>query len=313
MLQTLAVTGPIYLIIALGYVAVRFDVLSKPDMRVLGTFVVDFALPALIFTALTQHPIEDVLDVRYVVDYAAGSLVVLLIAFGWGRWGQGKSAERSVLSGMGMACSNSGFVGYPIAAQVVGPAPAAVALALCMVVENLLMIPLVLVIADSGAASGERWTRVLARSLVDVLRKPLLLAIVAGVGVQLLRIPIFEPLTRTIGIVAASSTAVSLFVIGGSLVGLQTRGMRRDVAAIASGKLLLHPAAVAAMTWLLPPATPALRQAAIVFASMPMLGIYPILAQKYGLEGFSAAALLLTTIVSFVSINLVLSLLAWSP
>jgi malonate transporter len=117
---------------------------------------------------------------------------------------------------------------------------------------------------------------------------------------------------RPVGILAASSTAVSLFVIGGSLVGLGVRGMRRDVAAIAPGKLVLHPLVVGAMVWLVPPATPALRQAAIVFASMPMLGIYPILAQKYGLEGFCAAALLLTTVVSFVSINVVLCLLASS-
>ena len=310
MLQTLFVTGPIYLVIALGFVAVRLDVLSKPDMRVLGTFVVNFALPALVFTALTQRPIQEILDAHYVLDYAAGSLIVLFVAFGWGRWKQGKSAPWSVLCGMGMSCSNSGFVGYPIAALVIGPATAAVALALCMIVENLLMIPLILIIADSNAQGGESWTRVLLRSLRDVVRKPLILAIIAGIGVQLLHLSLFEPLTRTIGILATSSTAVSLFVIGGSLVGLQMRGMRRDVSAIAAGKLVLHPVAVGSMVWLFPPASPELREAAILFASMPMLGIYPILAQKYGLEGFCAAALLLTTIASFVTINIVLGLLA---
>ena len=37
MLQTLAVTGPIYLVIALGFLAGHFGIFSKPDMRVLAT------------------------------------------------------------------------------------------------------------------------------------------------------------------------------------------------------------------------------------------------------------------------------------
>ena len=310
MRQTLFVTAPIYLVITLGYLAVRMDVLAKSDLRGLGLFVVNFALPALIFTALTQRPLREILDVRYLLDYAFASILVLGVAFAWARWRRHQSVPWSVLSGMGMSCSNSGFVGYPIAAQVVGAESAAVALALCMIVENLLMIPLVLVVADSEAQAGERWTRVLGRSLMDVLRKPLLLAIIAGVGMQALQISLFEPLTRTVRLLGASSTALSLFVIGGSLVGLSLRQHRGDVARVAAGKLLAHPVAVAVMVWLFPPGTAELRQAAILIASMPMLGIYPILAQKYGLDGFCAAALLFTTLASFVSINVVLWLLA---
>jgi hypothetical protein len=36
------------------------------------------------------------------------------------------------------------------------------------------------------------------------------------------------------------------------------------------------------------------------------MGIYPILAQRHGHEGFSAAALLGTTLGSFVTLNLLL-------
>src|SRR5258705_13674028 len=97
-----------------------------------------------------------------------------------------------------------------------------------------------------------------------------------GFGVALLSLPISGVLARTINMLALSSTAVSLFVIGGSLVGLQMKGMRRDVSVIALGKLLLHPLAVGLMVWLVPPDDATLRAAAVVFAGMPMLSIYPI-------------------------------------
>jgi malonate transporter and related proteins len=316
MLQTLAITGPIYLVIALGFMAGHFGVFSKADIRVLGTYVAKFALPALIFTALSQRPVNDILNPRYVLDYAVGSLTVLLIAFAWGWWRQGKSFTLSALCGLGMSSSNSGFVGLPIAVQVVGPASATVALAMCMVVENLLIIPLTLVMADSGHAGDGKWYRILMRSLAQLAKNPIILAIVAGFGVALLAIPISGPLASTINMLALSSAAVSLFAIGGSLVGLQVKGLRRDVSAIALGKLLLHPLAVGLMVWLVPPADAALRTAAVVFAGVPMLSIYPILAQKYGFEGFCAAALLLATVLSFVTISVILwmlgSVLGWT-
>jgi hypothetical protein len=215
-----------------------------------------------------------------------------------------------------MSSSNSGYIGYPIAVQVLGAAPAAVALAMCMLVENLLMIPIALVMADSGVAGAGTWRRSLLQSLAQLPRNPVILAIVAGFGVALLEIPVSDTLSRTINMLAMSSTAVALFVIGGSLVGLTTKGMKRDVSAVALGKLLLHPLAVGLLVWLLPPDDPILRAAAVLYASVPMLSIYPILAQKYHLEGFSAAALLLTTVLSFVTISigiwLLRSVLGWT-
>jgi predicted permease len=68
MLETLAITGPIYLVIALGFLAARFGIFSKTDMRALGTFVVKFALPALVFTALSQRPVNQILDPRYLLE-----------------------------------------------------------------------------------------------------------------------------------------------------------------------------------------------------------------------------------------------------
>jgi len=316
MLQTLAITGPIYLVIALGFLAGRAGTFSKLDMRVLGTYVVKFALPALVFTALSQRPVGEVMNGRYVLGYAVGSLVVMMAAFGWAwRW-QGKSFTMSALCGLGCSSSNSGFIGYPIAILAAGPSSAAVGLAMCMLVENLLMIPLTLVMADSGRVGAGKWHRILTQTLTQLSRNPVILAMVGGLAVSLIGIPIAGVLARTINMLAMSSAAVSLFVIGGTLTGLKTKGMRRDVTTIAVGKLMLHPMAVGLMMWLVPPNEPTLRAAAVVFAATPMLSIYPILAQKYGFEEMCAAALLLATVLSFLTISVALWLLgpvlAWA-
>jgi malonate transporter and related proteins len=305
MLKTLAITGPIYIVIALGFLAVRFEVFTKPDLRALGQFVVKFALPALVFTALSQRPVRELVDLRYLAAYAIGSLALMLGAFFYARRRQHKGMPLSALFGMGMSCSNSGFIGYPIAVQVLGPEAAAAALAMNMLIENLLMIPLTLALAEREAGP-QQWHAEVLQSLGRLAVNPVILAIFAGFFVSLLDIDLSEPLARTVNMLAMSSTALALFVIGGSLVGLQVEGMRTDVATVAFGKLLLHPLFVFAAVWVLSPADLKLRAAAVVFAGVPMLSIYPILAQKYREEGFSAAALLLTTMLSFVSISVLL-------
>jgi predicted permease len=303
MLNTLAVTAPIYLLIALGYFAARYGMFSKADMRALGTFVVKFALPALIFTALAQRRAAEILHGRYLLAYVAGSLAVYFVAFAWGWWRQGKSMALSSLCGLGMSTCNSGYIGYPIAVQIVGAEAAAVALAMTMVIENLILVPLTLVIAESSTNAAQKWQATLVRAVKQLGRNPVILGIVAGLCVASLGITLTEPLLRTIVMLAMSSTAVALFVIGGSLVGMQVRGMMRDVFAIGFGKTFLHPFVIAAFVWFLCPDEPALRAAAVVYASVPTLSIYPILGQKFGFEGFCAAALLFGTVISFLTIT----------
>ena len=76
------------------------------------------------------------------------------------------------------------------------------------------------------------------------------------------------------------------------------------------GKLLLHPLSVGLLVWLLPPMARELQVAVVIMSAVPMLGIYPILAQKHGHDGPAAAAQMGTTVASFVTLNLLLLALA---
>jgi len=305
MLNILTITGPIYLIIAAGFLAVRFGLFTKPDVRVMGRFVIDFCIPALLFQALSQRSLGEVLNANYLIAYTVASLAVLLGSVALARAGRGKPMSLAALHGLGMSASNSGFVGYPIVLQLLGP-PAAVGLALCMLVENLLILPLALALADTGEPGRSNVYRALGHAGRGLVKNPMIIAIVLGFGFAMLGWHLPAPLAKTVQLVATASSPVALFVIGGSLVGLKLGGVWGDVVLVALGKLVLHPLAVLAMLSLLPPIDPTLRTAAIVYACMPMLSIYPVLAQKYQHEGFCAAALLATTVLSFFSISAVL-------
>ena len=310
MLDILAITGPIFLCIALGYLTTRGGLFDRGDMRVFGKFLINLALPALLFNALSQRSVGEIFNGPYLAAYALGGLIMLAGTVLWYRKVAHEGMARSAIMAMGMTCPNSGYVGYPVMLLTLGAPVAGVALALNMVVENLLIIPILLALADMERHEAGHWRQLVLQTLQGLARNPLIIAIVAGFLVSALGIPMPSPVSRTVTLFAQASSALSLFVIGGSLVGLKLQGLRAAVAQIGVGKLVLHPLCLlAVMTWLVPIGDPQLKVALLLTGALPTMGIYAILAQRHGHEGLASAALLVGALASFFTLSGLLWLL----
>ncbi len=310
MLDILSITGPIYLTILIGYLTTRLGLFARADMRVLAKFVINLALPALLFRAVSQRQLGEIIDVSYLLAYLGGSLLVVGCGYLWSRRIGGHSPMASTFYVMGMSCSNSGFIGYPILLLFLEPL-AGVCLALNMIVENLVIIPLFLAKAEQSRDENLPWRHLLFRTLSRLAVNPLILALLTGVTVSLLGISLPGVFIRTVNLFALSSSALSLFFIGGTLVGLPVRGIGSRVLAIVLGKLIFHPISVFILILALPfmglPALDAsMTRAAVIMAAVPMLSVYSILALKYGQEDVCSAAMLVTTISSFFTLSLLL-------
>ncbi len=313
MLDILSSTTPIYLAIAAGFLAARGGLFDKPEMRALGKFVINIALPSLLFNALIQRRFDDILNTTYLTAYAIGSLLTLTLALLWARRLAGEDPSARPYIAMGMTCSNSGFVGFPIMLLTL-PSIAGVALALNMLVENILLLPLLMSLAEQQHTTGNTRLRIIGQSLLRLRKNPLIIAIFAALALSLLEWKLPAALTRTVTLFSQASSAISLFVIGGTLHGLPVKGMGRRIMPITCGKLLLHPLLVAlalvlATTLGLPALSADLRTALILTAALPVMSIYPILAMRHGHEGFSAAALMSTTTLSFFTLSALLAVL----
>lgn len=312
MLEILSITGVIFVLIATGFVTVRLGVFSSADIGVLGKFVVNLALPALILRAVSTRPLGEIADSGYLGAVLVGSLAVFSLGYLWSRRVAGETALASTFSAMGMSCANSGFMGYPVL-LIALPDVATTALALNMIVENLVMIPLVLVLAENsrgGEVTGVRLVRQIARRLV---RNPIVVALMLGLVISASGLTLPVLVARPIDIFASAGAAVSLAVIGGTLAALPLRALGLSVLSVVVGKLLLHPVVVAlglvVMSIIgLGVENERLAAAAVVIAATPVMGIYPILAQRYGEEQSPSLAMLVTTALSFITISAVLAL-----
>ena len=302
MLTILGITGPIFLIVGVGFAAVRHGLLTRAEMRPLGVFVINVALPALLFKAMSARALGDLVDGHLLLVYALGSLLAAGLALAVSCLLRGRSLQVGAVQALGASMSNSAFIGYPIALQAMGPL-AGSALAVYALVEGLLMMPLLLTLAEVAGSTNRRWSAVLREILRRLTRNPFILAMGAGVLWTLLGVPLPVPVAKAVDMLSVASAPVALFCIGGTLAGLSLRGMAGDLSLIVAGKLLVHPLCVAAVLAVSPGSRPELATAAILNAGMPMLSIYPLLSQKFGQEGLSAAALVAATTLSFFTVS----------
>ena len=91
MFNIIAIIAPIFILIAVGYVAVRLDLVHKTHLKGMSTFVFYFAMPALILRSLVQLPLADVINTGYLLAYGLGSASVFLIALSFMHFAQKKT------------------------------------------------------------------------------------------------------------------------------------------------------------------------------------------------------------------------------
>ncbi|MCQ4311913.1 AEC family transporter [Pseudomonas stutzeri] len=303
MFAILGITAPIFILIAIGFFSCRSGLVSRDQTVGMGRFVISFALPALVIKALLERPLAEVVDWNYLLGYGLGSLLTFGLGFIFARKVRKDTASGSALVGLGMSVSNSGFVGYPIVAIALG-SPAAVALALGMMIENLLMIPLALTLAELGRQSASGLWPALRGTLANLVRHPILIAITLALLLAVFELRPPAVIMRVIDMLALASAPVALFVIGASLYGMKASGLALDVGQMAIGKLIVHPLMILLCFTLIPVSDPVLASAGVLMAAAPMMSIYPILGARYGLEGRCAASLVAATVLSFLSISL---------
>ncbi|MAC45780.1 AEC family transporter [Oceanospirillum beijerinckii] len=308
-LYVLSITSPIFILILIGYGAVRYGILQKEGMRTLGAFVVNFGLPAAIFKALSERSFQDILHLDYLLTYGLGSLLAFSLILMYAKVYRRKSLTESAMFGMGSSFSNSLMVGYPIIFQLFGPA-ALVPFALTLIVENFFLMPLALALADTGGKKDERFVKALLQSLPQLLKNPIIIAIALGVLCSLLSIQLPPVVTKVVDMFAVTVGGVALFTIGGILVGIKVRGMMQDIGILVAAKLILHPACIFLMMLLMPPMDPVFQGVALVLACMPMFSIFAVIGQRYNMGSLCAAVLLPATLFSFLTINIMVWLLS---
>lgn len=305
-LAVLGVIAPVFVIIATGYLSVRSRYVAPEVTQALGAFILRIALPALVLNALTAAPLRDTLTWSYLIGYGGASLIVYAIGYASARLIAGQGITASAVRAFGVSGSNSAFMGYPIAAMVIGP-PAAAILAQNMIFENLILVPMAIVMAELGQTTQTSILGLLRGIFISLARNPLLIAIACGLAITASGVALPYAIATPIQLIGAVAGPTALFVVGGTLAQLSWGGTPGEISRIVVGKLILHPLVVFLVLSLMHGLDPVLVTGGVIFAAVPMASIFPIIGARFGLPRLSATALLAATCLSALTISLLVT------
>lgn len=297
---------PICAVVFLGYIAARTQFIPPSLITVMSQFVMKISLPAFLLQALASKHLNDIWSPQYFIAYAGGSLLLYGVVFFCCRYFFKASLTESGVLAMGGSMSNTGFIGTAILTLLIG-SHSAIYLSLTLIVENLLIVTLMLILAERGLqAPGTAGKSILTGTLLRILKNPVILSIMLGILCILLDIQLPELLSSTLKMLGQTASPLALFVIGGSLIGMNLRSLTAFSWFLTVIKVIVMPLLIFSLLWAFDVSREMLFIGTLL-AALPMPIAFGIFAQHYGVQDKALPPLVLSTLMGFIVVAVILT------
>lgn len=307
MLGVLTGFAVVWIIILVGYLIGRLDVLGSNAQNVLSRLAFFVASPALLLVTLSDADLHTVFSLPLLVAAASafGTALVFVLCT---RWWLRRPLPEALISAMSSSLVNGANLGLPIAVYVLGDAAY---IAPVLIFQMAFFTPLFLMLMDS-ATSGRRTS--LLTFLAQIVRNPIIIGTLIGLALAATGTALPVIIREPVSLIGGAAVPAMLLAFGISLVGSRplTRdgGRRTDVVLATVFKLGLQPLLAYALARFVLGMDGHLLFAVVVTAALPTAQNVFVAASRYG-EGVLVAkdTVLITTIMSLPVLVLIAALL----
>jgi len=308
--QILQIILPVFLVIAAGYLAVRFRLFSDAGVDGLMDFAIKFAVPMLLFLNISRLDLSTYFDLRLLVSYFGAAFLVFALGFAGARLMLKRRPGEGVAIGFSAMFPNSLLLGLPIMERAFGADALAGNFVIISVHAPLLyLVGITVMEAVRSDGRGPVATlKVVARAM---FRNSLMIGLGLGFLVNLGHITLPEPLLSAIDLIARVALPAALFGLGGMLTRYAMRASLGGSALISLLSLVVHPLLAFVFASAVFHLSAEFTRSAVITAAMaPGINSY-IFAKMYNRAvGTAASAVLMATVMSIVSVSFWLWVLA---
>ena len=291
----------IILMIGIGYVLKRIDFLSEKDINPLNKIVMNILLPCMIFSALYSS------DLSLIPKLGILPFVILISSFVTGlvsflilkKLGYDDKKLWSVL--VTVMIANTAFMGYPVNLGIFGHEGFLRAI-FCDIATMciFLILSFVLVIKFGGTVK---------KAIRKIALFPPLWAIVFGLGLNILNVPIGPVLNNTVNYLGNGAIPLIMISLGLS-IDLAGLSRSKSMVAFTSIMQLLFFPAIAFIVVLFLGLSDLQYTVAIVEAAMPSGMLSLVLAITYNLDyQLTSDCILINTVISLITLPVIIMIL----
>lgn len=299
MLNILLSIAPIFLLLVLGYLLRRGGIPSVEFWNLNDRLVYWVLFPALLFNNTSTINLSgDLLSAFALVIYTGfgGAVIFALVSSRLARL-DGATAS-SVLQG---AARHNSFIALAVADRLIGAeglALAALVTALLIPVTNITVVTLMVVLIRGGGN-----LRVVLRAVLrDLVRNPLLIAVLLGITANLLgarSIPIVHDMAKILG---AAALPIMLLCVGANIRIRAMASAGLPVVLSVVGKQLVFPAMILTAAQFVPLPDVALMVLIFYGAAPTAASAYTLARQMGGNAPVMATIITLQTALAFVTL-----------
>lgn len=294
----------VFLVLAAG-VVYRFipGLPSSTDVRrIVGAIVLNIFLPALTLSVLSTAPLTHEL---WAVPLVSLACMVAGIGVAWLVYARilGKRLSRPTIGALILASvwCNATYIGLPIVTTVAGESFGRIPIMFDLLAMSPMLFTVgVMICVEFGTATSRH---TIGEGLRQVLRLPPFLAAVVGLALNLLHIPVWEPLLTALQTMGKAVSPLMVFSVGIALRPPRWRTLPIVFPAMAI-KLVLAPLVAFGMVLALGGAfTQTSAMATVVEAGMPTMMLTMVFAERYQLDTETLAqAILLSTLLAMLTL-----------
>ena len=291
---------PVFLVLGFGYVAVWRNVFSDDSVNGLMRFTQNFAIPALLFSAISTLDLQKNVDLALLGSFYVGAFTCFLVGLLGARFIFKRPWEDSVVIGFVAFFSNSLMLGLPITERAYGVG--ALEGNYTIIAFHSPSCYLIGITAMEIAKNrGESYATLPGKVLKAMFRNALVLGVGLGFIVNLSGITLPSALTDAVELIGRTAVPVALFGLGGVLYHYRPEGDLKTIMFVVAISLILHPSIV----WILGKwsnlDTDAFRSAILTSSVASGVNAY-VFANMYGhAKRVAASAVLFGTVLCIVT------------
>ncbi|MEO0943431.1 MAG: AEC family transporter [Pseudomonadota bacterium] len=297
----LEITLPVFFVIGFGYVVAWRGVFSEAAVDGLVKFTQNFAIPCLLFRAISEIDLGASLSVSLLASFYFGAFACFFIGFLSARVLFNRNPVDAVAIGFCCLFSNSVLLGLPITERAYGTEALAGNFAiitfhapLCYMLGTTAM--------EIARASETSVLGNATRVLRAMFRNPIVVAITLGILANVTAFPVPGTVVEGLDLMAAAALPAALFSLGGVLFQYRPEGDLKTIFMVTCISLVVHPMLVFGAVHAFALDTDMIRSAVLTAAMAPGVNAY-VFANMYGAaRRVAASSVLFGTAGSVVTV-----------
>lgn len=297
LLFSLNVSLPLFVIMGLGQVLTKKGLFTGDYISRTTKLVYYVLLPAKLFMDISSTDLSTAFSPRYFAVVAVGLVLQFLVAWSCGDL---LCRDRSKQGAFSHACFRGNFVylGMALLQDIYGGSVPETALILAVVM------PLYNVQGIILLSVKEKRGKIDLRSvLLDILKNPMILALLAGLPVAILQIHLPYVVTKSLSYLQVATSTLALLVVGANIRPAAIRSDFPLLLKISAVKLLLMPLIWGVMS-VLAGLTPAQTVVLTIVGAMPStINVFVITDRMGGDGALACGAVVVTHVLSLFTMT----------